>query len=73
MRYLEEATRTADRLLTSLGMNPTSRARLGADLGLMEAVAVGRQRFDAWSDEEIKRYLLAAEDECRRAKEAERG
>lgn len=32
VRYLEEATRTADRLLGSLGMNPRERARLGVDL-----------------------------------------
>jgi hypothetical protein len=32
VRYLEEATRTADRLLGSLGMTPTSRAKLGLDL-----------------------------------------
>ena len=31
-RYLEQATRTAERLLAALGMTPTSRARLGLDL-----------------------------------------
>jgi hypothetical protein len=32
VRYLEEATRTANRLLGSLGMNPRERAKLGLTL-----------------------------------------
>jgi len=46
VRYLEQATRTADRLLTVLGMNPRSRAALGLDLARATDLATAMSEPD---------------------------
>lgn len=40
VRYLEEATRTADSLLDALGLTPRSRAKLGVHLAHVEDLAL---------------------------------
>lgn len=44
--YLEKATRTLDRLLNSLGMNPRSRAVLGLDLARQQDMATAMSEPD---------------------------
>ena len=52
VRYLEEATRTADRLLATLGMNPRERAKLGLDLAAAED-----DRLDRMGEEELDSFF----------------
>lgn len=53
--YLEKATRTLDRLLDNLGMNPRSRAKLGLDLQRNVDLATAMSE----PDPERRRQLLA--------------
>jgi hypothetical protein len=55
VRYLEEATRTADRLLSSLGMNPRARARLGLDLQRSVDLATAMSERDDGRHAELMR------------------
>jgi len=55
VRYLEQATRTAERLLSALGMTPTSRARLGLDL----ARQVDLARIMSEPDDDRRRAMAA--------------
>ncbi len=53
--YLEKATSTLDRLLTSLGMNPRSRAVLGLDLARQKDLASAMSEPDPVKRERLLR------------------
>jgi Phage terminase, small subunit len=55
VNYLEKATRTADQLLASLGMNPRARTRLGLDLARTTDLATAMSE----PDDDRRRELLA--------------
>ena len=55
VRYLEQATRTADRLLGELGMNPRSRAALGLDLARTVDLATAMSEPDPARRAELMR------------------
>jgi hypothetical protein len=64
VRYLEQATRTANELLASLGMNPRSRMRLGVDLQRIDLASAMSEEDPERRAELLREAGLEPEEEA---------